>query len=88
VAILFRYIPPLEQQNYKTATAILGASRHTKIIGVFTRYAMRQGKRDYLCHLPRLWRYLEKSLAISELQDVKDWFDCHLPVHQQHIPNL
>ena len=80
--------PPSEHQNYKTAAAILGAGRHTKIIGVFTRYAMRQGKRDYLCHLPRLWRYLEKSLAISELQDVKDWFDCHLPVHQQNIPTL
>ncbi|MBY0281399.1 MAG: phosphotransferase [Alphaproteobacteria bacterium] len=81
-------IPLSEHQNYKTAATILGAGRHTKIIGVFTRYAMRQGRKDYLCHLPRLWKYLEKCLAIPELQEVKDWFDCHLPIHQQNIPVL
>lgn len=81
-------IPICQQQDYKTAATILGAGRHTKIIGVFTRYAMRQGRKDYLCHLPRLWKYLEKCFVIPELQDVKNWFDCHLPIHQQKIPDL
>ncbi|NBT85084.1 MAG: aminoglycoside phosphotransferase [Alphaproteobacteria bacterium] len=81
-------LPLSEHQSYKTAATILGAARHTKIIGVFTRYAMRQGKKDYLCHLPRLWKYLEKSLAIPQLKGVKGWFDNHLPIHQQNIPAL
>lgn len=81
-------IPASQHEGYRTAATILGAGRHTKIIGVFTRYAMRQGRKDYLCHLPRLWKYLERCFVIPELKDVKNWFDYHLPIHQQKIPEL
>ena len=79
-------VPQSQHENYKTAATILGAGRHVKVIGVFTRYAIRQGKKDYLCHLPRLWRYLEKALSITELQDIRKWFDQYFPIHHQHAP--
>jgi len=81
-------VPVVEHKNYRTTASILGAGRHTKVIGVFTRYAVRQGKKDYLCHLPRLWKYLEVSFRAPELEEVKAWFDDHLPLHLQGIPSL
>jgi aminoglycoside/choline kinase family phosphotransferase len=78
-------IPSSQHKNYRTAATILGAGRHVKVIGVFVRYAMCQNKKDYLKHLPRLWKYLEKSLEIPELTRVKAWFDQYLPIDQQIV---
>lgn len=82
-ALFLKDIPESHHQDYRTAATILGAGRHTKVIGVFVRYAMRHGKKDYLNHLPRLWKYLEKSLMTPELAHVKAWFDRYLPVERQ-----
>ncbi len=76
-------VPDSEHQNHRTAATILGAGRHTKVIGVFVRYAIKHGKNDYLKHLPRLWKYLEKSLIIPELSQVKNWFNRYLPIEKQ-----
>ncbi len=86
--LFLKDIPDSEHGNYRTAATILGAGRHTKVIGVFVRYAMRHGKKEYLKHLPRLWEYLEKSLIIPELSQVKAWFDRYLPVEKQDIPTI
>jgi aminoglycoside/choline kinase family phosphotransferase len=78
-----------EHANYTTAAAILGTGRHVKILGVFTRYAMRQGKKDYLNHVPRLWRYLENHLSTVEaLAPLKHWFDTHFPQKTRQMLNL
>jgi aminoglycoside/choline kinase family phosphotransferase len=37
---------------------LLGAQRHLKIMGIFTRLAMRDNKRRYLFYLPTVRRYL------------------------------
>ena len=47
--------------------AVLGAQRHCKVIGIFTRLSVRDGKPDYLVHIPRVWRLLERALARAEL---------------------
>ncbi len=81
-------IPTAHHQDYYLAATLLGAARHTKVIGVFTRYALRQGRADYLCHLPRLWSYLKTSLQHPTLQPVLDWFNHYLPLKNQGIPSL
>jgi len=74
----------LDGQEQETATrfrshyAILGAQRNTKIIGIFTRLYVRDGKSRYLDFLPRMWRLLEKDLRHPDLKPVSDWFDRYI----------
>ncbi|HYG89712.1 MAG TPA: phosphotransferase [Azospirillum sp.] len=80
-----RYVsafPGLDRAAFRRSYAVLGAVRHARIVGIFTRLALRDRKRAYLVHLPRVWRLLEGQLAKSELAPVAAWFDRHLP------PNL
>ena len=85
--IFLEEVPSAQQADYRNA-AILGAGRHVKVIGVFTRYALRQGKTKYLCHLPRLWNYLKASLQKPSLKPVHDWFETYLPLRNQGIPSV
>jgi len=64
---------------FRTAYAILGAQRNTKILGIFARLAARDGKAGYLRHIPRVSAYLERNLEHPELAELRDWYDRHLP---------
>jgi len=41
----------------------LAAQRASKILGIFARLDARDGKPQYLRHMPRIWGYLQRSLA-------------------------
>ena len=43
---------------FARAFDLLGAQRHLKVLGIFTRLAARDGKRRYLADLPTVRRYL------------------------------
>ncbi|MFT5537457.1 MAG: aminoglycoside/choline kinase family phosphotransferase [Parasphingorhabdus sp.] len=64
---------------FRSHYAILGAQRNTKIIGIFTRLCMRDGKQRYLDFLPRMWRLLEKDLRHPALEPMRSWFDQNIP---------
>jgi hypothetical protein len=64
---------------FTSAYAAMAAQRATKILGIFARLDRRDGKPAYLAHLPRIERYLAKSLAHSLLQPIKLWYQAHLP---------
>ncbi len=59
--------PRFDAERFRLVYAILGAQRATKILGIFARLHVRDGKRDYLQHMPRVWNYLERNLAASRL---------------------
>ncbi|MDG1997384.1 MAG: phosphotransferase, partial [Emcibacteraceae bacterium] len=59
--------------------AILGAQRNIKIIGIFARLSLRDGKDDYLKLEPRVWGLLERCLEHPVLCDVKTWLDEVVP---------
>ncbi|MGE0022555.1 MAG: tRNA (adenosine(37)-N6)-threonylcarbamoyltransferase complex ATPase subunit type 1 TsaE [Hyphomicrobium sp.] len=71
--------PGFDREGFRFAYATLGVQRNTKILGIFARLAARDGKRAYLRHIPRLWRYLERGLAHPGLAPLARWFDRHLP---------
>ena len=75
-------------EEFRSHYAILGAQRNTKIIGIFTRLCMRDGKERYLDFLPRMWRLLEKDLRHPSLQPMAEWFEQNIPgeVRSQPIP--
>jgi tRNA threonylcarbamoyl adenosine modification protein YjeE len=64
----------------------LGAQRATKILGIFARLDRRDGKPQYLRHIPRIWRYLRRSLIHPAMTDLKAWYDAHVPLPPQQEP--
>ena len=38
-------------------------SKGGRVIGTFARLKLRDNKPDYLRHMPRLWRYMDRCLA-------------------------
>jgi len=69
--------PSQDEENLRTAGCILSAGRHVKIIGTFTRLAVRDGKPKYLGYLPRIWRLLGNCLKHPDLTPLKAWFEEH-----------
>ena len=67
------------ETEFKTAYAILGAQRATKILGIFARLNKRDGKPAYLKHMPRVSRYLAQNLEHPALAELKHWYLNNLP---------
>lgn len=88
--MLARYLaafPSLDRETFGTAFAILGAQRHAKVIGIFTRLCHRDEKPDYLAHIPRVWRLLERALGHPALTEVRTWIDTHVPLERRIQPS-
>jgi tRNA threonylcarbamoyl adenosine modification protein YjeE len=71
--------PDYDVAAFARAYAILGAQRATKILGIFARLDRRDGKPQYLKHLPRIEAYLARNLAHPVLSKLKVWYETHLP---------
>jgi len=71
--------PAFEAQRFAAGYAAMGAQRTTKILGIFARLDRRDGKPQYLEHLPRIERYLAKNLAHPLLRPLALWYQNHLP---------
>jgi hypothetical protein len=71
--------PTFDSPEFRFAYAALGAQRNTKILGIFARLAMRDGKGQYLAHVPRIWGYLDRDLQHEGLAALRAWYDENLP---------
>ena len=78
--------PDLDRAAFARSYAVLGAQRNSKIVGIFTRLCVRDGKPHYLAHIPRVWRLIEEDLRHPDLAPVKDWLDRHVPPALRLIP--
>jgi N-acetylmuramate 1-kinase len=86
VALLSRYVRARLSDNVNFDTAeftklysTLAAQRATKILGIFARLNERDGKPQYLRHMPRIWGYLQRSLSHPALAPLKAWYDANVP---------
>jgi hypothetical protein len=79
--------PELDRPAFDAAFAVLAAQRHAKVIGIFTRLCLRDGKPRYLGHIPRLWRLLERALEHPNLAPVADWFARNIPSERREKPS-
>ena len=61
------------------AYATLGAQRASKVLGIFARLERRDRKPQYLRHLPRVWTYLQHSLAHPALAPLAAWYRANVP---------
>ena len=67
------------EQQFHTAYSVLGAQRNSKIIGIFVRLCVRDGKQNYLQFLPRVWAHLERDLQHDLLTPLRIWLDKIVP---------
>ncbi|MEX5727951.1 aminoglycoside/choline kinase family phosphotransferase [Rhodovulum iodosum] len=72
-AMLARYLVETGQPKaeFRTAFAALGVQRNLRILGVFARLCLRDGKPGYLDLLPRVWGHLQRGLAHPALAPLK-----------------
>ena len=78
--------PGLDPDEFARSMAVLGAQRHSKVIGIFTRLCVRDGKPEYLRHIPRVWRLLEAACKHPVLHSVNNWLDKHIPMECRLVP--
>jgi aminoglycoside/choline kinase family phosphotransferase len=67
------------REGFLTRYAVLAAQRNAKIIGIFTRLCVRDGKAHYLDFLPRVWGHFIKDLEHPALLPIKAFVDQHVP---------
>jgi aminoglycoside/choline kinase family phosphotransferase len=75
-----RHQPHFDEAEFIFAYNALGAQRSTKILGIFVRLAHRDGKQQYLAHLPRIWGYLQRNLRHVTLAPLAAWYEKHFPM--------
>ena len=71
--------PGFDVAAFARAYAVMGAQRATKILGIFARLDRRDGKPQYLRHLPRIERYLLPQPRASRARGAKGWYETNLP---------
>ena len=57
---------------------LMGLQRHLKVLGVFSRLSLRDGKHDYLHDIPRVMRYVREALTeyatLSDIAHFTEWW--------------
>jgi N-acetylmuramate 1-kinase len=86
LALLGRYVrgrreiePAFDPAQFIKIYVTLAAQRASKILGIFARLDMRDGKPQYLRHMPRVWGYLQRSLGHPALESLNAWYIAHVP---------
>jgi tRNA threonylcarbamoyl adenosine modification protein YjeE len=86
LALLSRYIKArratdqsFDASEFAAAYAIMSAQRNTRLLGTFARLNRRDGKPQYLRHQPRIWTYLNRSLAHPALSAIRAWYAANVP---------
>jgi tRNA threonylcarbamoyl adenosine modification protein YjeE len=86
LALLTRYIKArrasdeaFDPAGFAELYAIMSAQRNTRLLGTFARLNRRDGKPQYLRHQPRIWAYLNRSLAHPALAAFRQWYAANVP---------
>lgn len=69
----------LDEDAFDAAYHTLGTQRNLRILGVFARLCVRDGKTHYLDLIPRVWDLLQRDLAHPALADLSDIVTATLP---------
>jgi len=69
----------LNAAAFGKACAVLGAQRSLRILGVFARLCLRDGKAHYVDLIPRVWAALQVNLAHPDLAPLSQFVTTHLP---------
>ncbi|HEX6441521.1 MAG TPA: phosphotransferase [Stellaceae bacterium] len=88
-AMIERYLaafPDIDRAAFLRSAAILAVQRNCKIVGLFVRLWRRDGKPQYLPHIPRVWRLIEEDLSEPVLAPLARWLGRHVPPGMRRAP--
>ena len=60
----------LDADRFRAAFALLSVQRNLRIMGIFTRLCIAEGKPRYLAFMPHVWSLIGRALAAPELADL------------------
>ena len=66
-------------ETFSAAYAVLAAQRNTKILGIFVRLEVRDGKSGYRALIPRVRAHLKNDLSHPACAQLQDWFRTYAP---------
>ena len=75
----FRLRPHVDRAEFMQDYAGLAALNEARILGIFARLIVRDGKPRYRAFLPRMWAHLNANLEKPGLETVRAWFETHVP---------
>lgn len=82
-AALDRYFalrPEIDRERFMVAYSALAALNESRILGVFARLIVRDGKPRYRRFIPRMWRHLIANITGEHGdQRLMEWFADHVP---------
>ena len=92
IGLLTRYTrarlnePDFDAKSFTHLYALMAAQRASKILCIFARLDNRDGKPQYLRHLPRVWTYLQRALAHPALAPLSAWYRDNIPAPDTKNP--
>lgn len=79
---------PQNRDDFEAAYAIMGAQRNLRILGVFARLCMRDGKAHYVDLIPRVWAHVETNISHPALAETASLLRETLPEPTPDVLNL
>jgi aminoglycoside/choline kinase family phosphotransferase len=61
----------VDARAFTSAYALLGAQRNLRILGIFARLCLYDGKAHYIDLIPRVWGYMMRNLADPVLEPLR-----------------
>jgi len=74
--LIDRYLscfPKIDRELFAFSYSVIAIQRHLKVLGIFSRLFVRDKKKEYLCHIPRVLRMLKLNVEKKEFSDLHNF---------------
>lgn len=78
----FTLRPDLDREAFMRDYAALATLNEARILGIFARLIVRDGKDRYAAFMPRMWNHLTANLPDAD-QRLWEWFDQYVPMESR-----
>lgn len=78
----FALRPGVDREAFMRDYAALAALNEARILGIFARLIVRDGKDRYAAFMPRMWNHLTANLPKAD-QRLWEWFDEYVPMESR-----
>ncbi len=75
----FALRPEVDREAFMADYAALAALNEARILGIFARLIVRDGKPRYQAFMPRMWGHLNRNLKAPGMEGLARWFERHVP---------
>ena len=80
----FTRCPEMDTPAVRQGLSLAAVQRHTRVIGIFVRLAIRDKKERYLKMIPLIWKQIECHLDQPLFSAYREWLDRYIPTEVRH----